>query len=252
MQQSGVPVKRLMLVLECFVAVTFANLSMGNVAIIESFSNKVAAVERIARVRIIERKAIFYSKKPEICGHLYRTEVIETLKGEASNFSFSSASEKHFMETGSEYLILVYKNSPEEDIELFKFLEEAARDGQHQQFYQSLLESIRCNRKYSRYHIGAAEQTAMPIDGADSQIDAFIILRDDPFRGIADQAPLNLFWDIDIPITEVRREGKTYWRVPWSDAREMILREVAGERAPRRPSSGGASLVSPEDALEAP
>ena len=234
------------------IAIFSAILSMGNVAIIESFSNKVAAVERIARVRIIEPKAIFYSKKPGICGHLYRVEVIEALKGEASDFSFSSASKKHFIETGSEYLIFVYKNSPEEDIELFKFLEEAARDGQHQQFYQSLLESIICKRKYSQYHIGAAEQTAMPIDGADSQMDAFIILRDDPFRGIADQPPLNLFWGIDIPITEVRREGKTHWRVPWSDAREMILREVAGERAPRRPSSGGSSLVSPEDVLEAP
>ena len=91
----------------------------------------------------------------------------------------------------------------------------------------------------------------IPFDTVDSGADESILMRDDPFRGPADRPPLNLFWDIDLALTEVQREGKTYWRARWSDAREMILREVAGEPIPRRSFPKRSPSESPEDASEA-
>lgn len=93
---------------------------------------------RIARVRVVNRTAVdtlwFIEKngKPiSPCGHMYEVEVVESLKGDSTSFSFFSAVEKDFQGFDRDYLVFVLRRDSGQVLRNIRALENMLKDSEH-------------------------------------------------------------------------------------------------------------------------
>lgn len=200
---DGCAARRLIAIATC--TLVWASSSWGFLEVYAPLEQILERASVVARIRVLNRLpvAIDVDGTDVACGHRYRAEILRSFKGPSGEIEFVNETDGDFLGLETDYLLLAV------DVTESAIIDEVERRGEKIRDRPE----IRCRRAHAGLRTFDRQQSLIPFDPSSRGGSEGLLVS----RG-------SVFVESGVEVREVKRFGRQFGRIAWSDALALVDR----------------------------